>query len=105
MSVNCPDCQRLYNTHKAHDQVHKSKMIHAEQEIAALKEQAKGCCGDLLVTYGPDVIAEAERQAKIAVLEEMRELHVAGLGCEYTAGLDIAIEDVDAKIKQLEADQ
>jgi predicted nucleic acid-binding Zn-ribbon protein len=39
MSVNCPDCQRLYNTHKAHDQVHKSKMIHAEQQIAALKAE------------------------------------------------------------------
>ena len=45
------------------------------------------------------------RKAKIEVLKEVRELHVAGLGCEYTAGLDIAIDDVQAKIKQLEAER
>jgi hypothetical protein len=69
-----------------------------DAEIAALKEQAKGCCGNLLSIYGPEVIAEAERQAKIEVLKEVLEAEVPDLN--YFA--DQVCREL---LKQLEADQ
>ena len=79
-------------------------LVTKDAEIAALKEQVNGCCGDLLSTYGPEVIADAERQAKVEVLRELLN-HVENYGEGQEVLNLIDPWHIRQKLKQLKAGQ
>lgn len=95
----CPRCCMPLSTRKPTSDI----LAEKDAEIAKLKEQAKGCCGNLLSIYGPEVIAEAERQTKIEVLAKV--LKAFSVKYQPFRGIRDCIRYIEDEIKQLEADQ